>query len=225
MARPRTMALIIERGSRRADKEFDDHIEAEEWKALVSEVFGEIHSIVSGTGCRHFETEATITANGSSTYALPDDYQSTVGIDFVIDAVGRRQSLRGPLPVQRQFAYAGLTGDAYAFALGGQYIVLLPAPSSGTYKHRYIPQAADYSTAADDDEIDLVCADGEAFMYWSLKVLACDKGEDDLVLAERRRDAARDRLQKWAEDRVISESLERHVEEEDDTSIDPAEYR
>lgn len=205
MALSRTMATIVERGFRRADKEFDEHQGTAERKALVAEVFNEIHSIVCDTGSRHFETEATITATGASSYSLPSGWLSTLAIEYV-DSSSRRRPLRGPVSAQHQHHMNGLTGDAYYYAIAGGVIVLLPNPSSGSYKHRYIPQPTNYSSAADDDSIDLINSNGESFMYWSLACLAKDKSETDLRYAEGRRQHFAEELRVWAARQVMTES-------------------
>lgn len=224
MALLRTMAQIVERGFRRADKENDDHIEAAERKALVGEVYNEIHSIVCETGCRHFETEVTIALSGMTAFELPADYLSTVSIEFVLDTAGRRRPLIGPIPPQHQHRYAGQTGDAYYYALSSSLVVLLPTPSTGTYEHRYIPQPTDYSEAEDSDSLDLLCTDGESFMYWSLACVAKDKSEADLRYAESRRQRFMERLQMWAQNRVITENQHAVVENDDFTRRRPGDW-
>ena len=62
MALTRTLTQLIGLCQRRADKETDEHVDSDEWKELITEVYGEMHSIVSETGARYFETEADITA-------------------------------------------------------------------------------------------------------------------------------------------------------------------
>ena len=215
MALSRTMALILARGFKRADMETDDHIETTERKALVAEVYNEIHSIVSDTGCRHFETEATITATGASSYALPAAWLQTRAIEYVVDSADRRRPLRGPVSAQRQHQLAGLVGDAYYYTIAGGNIVLLPNPASGSYKHRYLPQPTDYSSAATTDSIDLLNSNGESFMYWSLACLGRDKEESDLRYAEARRQHFAEELRMWAIFMVNTESPQAIVEHDD----------
>lgn len=206
MAFSLAMSVIVDRGFKRADQENDDHVSSTERKMLVGEVYNELHRIVSGTGCRYFETEATITATGATSYALPSAWKSTLSVEYVIDSSDRRRPLRGPVPLQRQHHFTGLTGTASEFALAGGNIYLLPVPSTGTYKHRYIPQPTDYSAAQDSDTIDLVNSDGASFMFWSLACLGKDKSESDLRYAETRRQHFAEELQVWAAQMAFTEN-------------------
>ena len=148
MALIRTLGTLVTRSLRRANKEVDASVEPFEAKALVSDHYAEIHSIVSEAGARYFETEADITATGATGYALPDAHFSTLGVDFRTDSVDRRRRLTR-VGSQERPELRGITGEALFYALEGSNILLYPKPSSGIYKHRYIPQPTDYSLSAE----------------------------------------------------------------------------
>lgn len=197
MARNVPLGTLVTRCQRRADKEPDGHIQTDEWKALISEMNGELQLLVSETGYRYFETEATIAATGAASYALPADHLSTVGIDLVLDAAGRRRELT-EIMAQERTAVIGTTGEAAYFAIVGQVIVFYPTPQSGSYKHLYIPQPPDLSSASNSENVDVVTPDGEAFLVWGVAVKALAKAGDDVSVAAVEREAARSRLSTWA---------------------------
>lgn len=207
MPRVLTMATLIERCKRRADLEGDGHVSDPEWRALISEKYGELHGIVSGAGLRYFETAQTITATGAASYTEPSDHLTTIGFDRV-ETSGARYPLVELMPYERA-RLAGQTGDAIGYSIVDDQIRLYPNPSSGSYELLYIPQPPDLSSYADGDLVDLVCADGEAFLIWGVSVLAKSKSESDVRLAQEREVAASQRLLEWSVNRSLSQPRRR----------------
>lgn len=162
-----------------------------EVKALVSEQYGHLYSNVVQAGLRYFEATPpqTITADGSASYPLPDDHDCTIGIDRVVDGAGRTEQL-DELMIQERNYYSAQAGDACYYSVVGQSIVLFPTPTSGTYLHLYVPQAPDISALGDTDEVDVVTADGEAFLIYGVAVKLSVKTEADLRAMITERDAA-----------------------------------
>ena len=214
MAFTRTVGQIVELAQRRADKETDDHVDtAEDWKPYLSEMYGELHAAVADTGARYFETEATITATGASSYSLPSDHLATVGVDRT-DSAGNRWPL-AELMVQERHLFGGRTGDAWLFAFTGTSIVLYPTPSSGSYKHLYVPQPTDYSAASNSTEVDLLNTHGLSFVLWGMAALALHRGDDNQQRALMERDAAKERLIEAAVRRALTMPKRRQVTETD----------
>jgi len=193
MARLLLMSDVVLRCQRRADQEGDNTISTPEWKSLISEQYGHLYSAVVSAGMRYFESTQTITATGASSYALPSDHDETIGVDRVLDATSGRAVPLGEMMIQERTVYSGLTGDANAYAIVGQTVELYPKPPSGTYLHKYVPQATDLSSLADTGTFDVVTGDGEAFLIWGVAVKAIAKKKDDpnLALAERNAAEAR----------------------------------
>jgi hypothetical protein len=189
MARLLLMSDIVLRCKRRSDMENSNVISDPEWKALISEQYGQLYATVVKSGMRYFETTATITANGAASYALPSDHDETIGIDRVLDSAGRTQQL-GELQVQERNVFSGQTGDARAYSIVAQTVVLFPRPATGTYQHVYVAQSPDISSLADVSTVDVVTADGEAFLIWGVAAKALPKTESDPMVAMRERDAA-----------------------------------
>lgn len=212
MPRRYDLETLVERCKQRCDKENDDHIADAEWAALISEQYGELFEIVSGTGLRYFETVYEFTADGSDSYDEPDDHGKTVGVDRVASD-GTRVALR-PLMAQERTRYGGATGDACEYAIIDDQVFLYPKPSSGDYEIIYIPQPPDISAYADSDMIDVVCIYGEAFLIWGVAVKALAKSEGDLRAAMAERDRAGARLMEWAAERDANEPRRRVLDTE-----------
>jgi hypothetical protein len=203
------MSALVERCQQRADLENDGHIASAEWKALISEQYGELFNAVSETGLRYFETTATLTTTGATYVAEPEDHFSTLRLDYLVDGTvtGQRRTL-DELMSQEQAVWSGHSGssEARAYALVDDRIYLYPTPPSGQlYEILYIPQSPDLSAYADDDVIDVVSPDGEAFLIWGVTVKALAKSESDVRLAIAEREAARERLTAWATMRAFSQ--------------------
>ncbi len=221
MALSRTVGMLVTWCKQRADKESDPHI-ADDVKPLISELYGELHALTVEKGARYFETEATLNL---ASLALPSDHLTTIGVDYVIDAAGRRRQLKR-LPAQWRHAMLGRTGEAFRYALEGANLALYPTPSTGTYKHLYVPQPTDLSAAADDTSVDLINIWGQKFLVWGVASVLLHKGEADQVRAVRERDAAQEQLEYWATQRALLDPNPRVVDDdEDDLFADPAEWR
>lgn len=192
-----TIATCLTRIRRRCDLENDSHVADAELQALLSESVGEMQMEVASAGLMYFKSEATVNL---STFALPSDHLSTIGVGYVYDSAGRRRPLREIMEPERD-AWLGRTGDAQVYILNAQTIELFPVPSSGTYKHVYIPQPTDYSDSATSTSIDFVTPDGMAFVVEATCVKALRKSETDIAGFAMARDEAKARLKEWALDR------------------------
>jgi hypothetical protein len=220
------MGDIVTRSQRRANMDKASPVLVPEWKSLISEVYGELYSIVSKSGWRYFESTFPITATGAASYPLPNDHDLTIGADRVL-ADGTTTPL-GEVGVFERNAFAGRTGDAVTFSVVGQTIVLGPRPSSGAYQFLYVPQAPDISTLADNSTVDVVTADGEAFLIWGVAAAALPRTESSRVDAVEDRNAARERLAQDCTMRSLANPRRRIVVQHplDDYGIvdDPLDY-
>jgi hypothetical protein len=203
------LGTLVTRATQRADREGDGSITGDEWKALVSEQVGEMHSVIAEAGFAYYQSESTITATGAASYALPTDHMATWAVHLVVDSAGHRRELAELQPADR-VRFLGHVGQATHFIVVGQNVELYPTPSTGAYKLVYIPQPADLSTSADSTSVDVVNTDGLAFVVWGVAVKARSKIADDVVVHMAERDAARARLWDWAVQRSFSNP--RHAE-------------
>lgn len=192
MARNLLMQDIVLRAQRRIDREGDSTIAPTEWKALISEQFGHLYSNVVKAGHSYYDTTSTITANGATSYALPSDTDQIIGVDRVL-ATGQVYQL-DDLMVQERNAFAAMTGDACAYRIVAQTVVLLPRPLTGTYTLWYVPQSPDISALADTSNVDVVTSDGEAFLLYGVAAKAAAKLREDPSLHLAERDAAEQRF-------------------------------
>ncbi len=213
MPRVFTIDTLVTRCKQRTDQESSEHISPGEWQALLSESYGDLYSVVAGTGLRYFEFSETITTTGAASYDEPSDMLATVSVERV-NADGTKYELTEAMSQEQQY-FGGLTGDARFYALVDDLIYLYPTPPTGqTYVWRYIGQPPDLSTYDTDDLVDLVTPDGEAFLIWSTAVKALAKSESDVQLAMMEREAARARLTEWAQLRAFTQPRRMQVVDE-----------
>lgn len=229
MARSLTVAQLIDRGTKRANMENSDLLSATEWKQNLSQVFGELYEEVADSGMRYYETEATISSDGTATYALPSDHLSTIGIDYLSTGTTRIALSEGM--VQERNRYSSATGSqANAWAMVGTNITLYPTPPSGqTYYHVYVPQSADLSAAADGDPVDVITASGEMFIVAGLSAMAKAKEETDNRDDLRTQAQALAKLKQWAMKRSLI-TPRRPMTDDDEQRpwsrrFDPGDYR
>jgi hypothetical protein len=194
------MVTLIARCKRRAGLVGDNSIPDTDWQEAISEMYGELHGIVADAGGRYYETEASITATGASSYTLPTDHLATIGIDRITSTTGGREPL-DEIMMQERHLYAGQTGNGSFFAIVGQTIEMYPRPGSGTYKHLYIPQAADLSLVGPTTDVDLVTPDGESFLLYGVAVKIRSRSESSVEVEMIERDKAEGRLRSWAQQR------------------------
>jgi hypothetical protein len=223
MARTFTLAQLTTRCQQRTDLENQtDFASVSEIQGLISTAFAELYSMLVASGLRYFETEqsvssASMTTNGRGGMyiALPADYLSTIGVDYVANSSTGEYWPLEEIMVQERDAYSGLTGSqAQVYAVVGSSLHLWPSPPSGqTYKHVYVPQPTDYTGSATNTSVDVVTPDGEDFITWRVAVMAKQKEEADTSVAERNAERARERVMEWATLRSLNNPRRRIVGE------------
>jgi hypothetical protein len=227
MPRLRTMTTLVTRCKQRADLENARHIAPAEWKALISEQYGDLYSVVCDAGLQYFEYTFDITSDGSDSYDEPEDHLSTISLDQVYSD-GRRRPIR-EIMAQERSRWAGRgSGDPLVFAHVDDLIYFYRTPTTGLeFELLYIPQPPDLAEYADGEAIDVVTADGEAFLIWGVAVKALAKSESDVRLAMAEREAARARLLDWAVHKMLTQPRRRVVDEFDasDVPISDADWR
>lgn len=216
------LSAIVTRCKQRADMENDGHIGTTEWQTLISEMVGELHELADEAGLRYFETTATITATGASSYTLPTDHLSTIRISKVDTSGARRAPLREVQVHHADGHLRGRTGDAQCYAIIGQTVEFYPNPSSGSYAHVYVPQPVDLGAVADTTSVDLICPAGEAFVVWGVSVKAKAKSESAVQVDMLEREAARERVKTWLMARSLITPRNAMPRHDDD---DPDPYR
>jgi hypothetical protein len=230
MARILTLGTLVARSRQRYDGVGNDALDSPELKSLIDEYYADLHALVVEKGARYFETEATITATGATSYALPSDHLTTIAVDFVVDAsTDRRCALHGPIAVQERECLIGSSGTACHYELAGASLVLYPRPSSGTYKHLYAPQPVDLSTAADSTQVDVINVYGQKYVLWGVASVAQHKSQSSQERAIAEYEKAKMQLEYWACLRAINAAAARVNEDERGGHarryIDAADYR
>lgn len=225
MARTFTLGTLVTRAKQRADMENATFIADAEWKGIVSSAYAELFSLLAASGLRYFESVDTVTTDGSAAYALPADFLSSIGVDYVVNAQGSRRQLEELMAQERNlYTGASSSGEAVAYSLVGTDLTFYPTPpTSQDYEHRYIPQPADLSDSADGTSVDVVTPDGEQFLIWYAAVMALSKEESDVRVAMAERERFRQRVEEWAVLRSLH-SPRRLIVDEGGYS-DPADFR
>ncbi len=228
MGRTVSMATLVTNCLTAADLESQTVISSAQCKVLIDRAYRQLYGELAKPGVGYFDTEATISTTGGATYALPSDHMWTVGIDYEFDAVGHRRPLT-QLMEQERVLYEGNTGQAAcAYRATSTNVVLYPTPPTGqTYRHRYIPQPTDISTAADGTLIEMATLDGEEFLVWTVVYFLRDKLDLDTRTAAAEREAARVRVAEDAALRAFHNMPRRIIQEdiEDMSAYDPGSFR
>lgn len=206
MPRIFTLGALVLRVRRITDSESGapSDTEIKEW---ISSWYGQLHELFVATGFEYFRKEQTLTAQ---TTAAPSDYLGTLGIDYL--SGNTYHALRRLQPTERN-RYSGQSGgQAVAFELygndtGAPSITLWPAPSAGqSYRHRYIPQPADLSAAADATNVDVIMPAAEQLLVYGAASDLMAKEESDPTYYERKVEQARARIEAMAHNRDMAQS-------------------
>lgn len=208
MARNLTTLQLVDRARVRADAENRDHISLANWKEFLSIAWGELYDMMVESGLRYFESEDTITADGSSSYALPSDFYRSIGVDRDVDGT-KREALDELMVQERNLLRQ--TGTALSYAIIGTNIELYPTPGSGTYYHVYVPQPSDISGNADGDNVDVVNPQGEKFVICHMAATALAREESDATFMISEREKAENAFRIWAADRSMNSPRRRQV--------------
>lgn len=215
MPRRLVMSDLRGRALQQADLETDGAFEDTSIvNAMMSAQYGDLYSVVAGTGLRYFEYSTSFTTTGLSYIGEPIDHLATVDtIERVVDAsTGRLRRLSQLMPQERT-RWAGRSGHARRWELVDDQINLYPTPPAGdVYVLRYIPQPPDLTSYTDSQVVDVVTPDGEGFMIWGCAVRFLARVRSDVTLALQEREAARARLAEWAAMRSFNEQPHQVVE-------------
>jgi hypothetical protein len=107
--------------------------------------------------------------------------------------------------IQERDVLLGISGsEARAWCLSGVTLQLFPTPTTGTYKHVYVPQPTRYNTSADSTSIDVVTSDGLEAIGWGVASVALHRSESMQQRAIDESTAAFKRLKEWAVQRSLT---------------------
>lgn len=147
MARKVTVTRMMTRARERADMVNSGFITDSELRGYISSSYTELYELLIQSGLIYFNPQTeNIVADGSESYPLPDDYYGTMRVDYQWSSNYWTELFEYLEPERTMFENVfsgGATGYATHWSVQGGNLVLLPAPSGGTYRHRYIPAPAD----------------------------------------------------------------------------------
>lgn len=145
------LQTIRERIKARTDNQYTDgFITDAEVDGLINLHYKELYELLQFAGPHRVETPETITADGSSDYALPVDVYSILTVHRIEDD-GTRILLARHDHRLKPNALRPAAADTYRIA-GGMRIEFDPVPASGDYLVTYIPIPPDL--VDDDDTLD-----------------------------------------------------------------------
>lgn len=141
MARSFLVSDLVTAAKQLGDFENSSTLADSEWLTWVSASYARYHNKLVQTGMGYLEATQTITGTGVSTYTLPTDHHASVRVDYQSDT--NTWSPLEHISILAKHKYeSGQTTQAVAWRIAGANLEILPAPSSGTYRHIYIPGVA-----------------------------------------------------------------------------------
>lgn len=146
MPRTFTVLQLQSRVQKLVDLENDPHVVAAEIKERLSAAYAKYYAklVKAGIGLAGESTQ-TITMNGvAQTAALQADHFVTLRVDYAIDST--RWEPLDEIDVREIHLLPNSGSWACGYRLVGQTITFYPLPAAGTYRHIYVPAAADLTT-------------------------------------------------------------------------------
>jgi hypothetical protein len=220
------MSTLVLRAQQLADMEGDPSIDPTEWKAIVSEWYGEAYEVVAGEGNRYFEYTTTLTTDGTNQLDEPVDQLSVVDeLEIILDAAsGRCRRLRRISPQQRA-ALSGRTGQPRYYDLVDDKYSLYPKPPPGQQLTlRYIAQCPDLTAYLDSQLVDCYCVAGQKFVQYGAAAAAVQKSKNDASALLGEREVQRKLLTEWASDRFMNSAPVIYVEDGCDGDFLPSDW-
>lgn len=185
----------------------DSQVDPAEWKQRVSSMYGRLHETVVPTGARCFEVEVDL---DPAVLTLPDDHYMSIGVDLIRGSTCRIELPEIMIEERNQLVRPGAT-EAEGWALIGNALRLYPATTRGTYKHIYIPQPVDLSSAADETIVDVLTQAGRDLIEWGVAAIALHRDDSNQTRAISERDGAATRLLSWAVQRSLTQPKRQRV--------------
>jgi hypothetical protein len=162
------------------DLENDPHVAAAEIKERLSASYGKYYAklVKAGMGLAGETTQAIAMDGVAQTAALPADHFATLRVDYAIDS--SRWEPLDELDVREIHLLPNSGSWACGYRLVGQTITFYPLPAAGTYRHVYVPAAADLTT--DGQTVDGVSGWERALVVDAAIECLLKQGRDQTVL-------------------------------------------
>lgn len=198
-----TLAQVRTRIRQRSNNEHTNgqFVTDAELTGLINVSYKDLYGTLVDFSLHRAETTYTVTADGSSSYALP------VGLYAVLNVYRVDNGCRTRLPrhSDRQRPDANNSGPAASYRMRGSSIVFDTVPSSGTYEIDYIPSPGDLS--ADADTLDAVLAwDEYVVVDVAIKVLQKEGSLEEAAMLMQERERILRRIENQANAAEFTES-------------------
>ncbi len=175
-----TRRQILDRARRKAEAEFDPNIEDEHLVDELNDLVSEIHHEVFVVDPDRTLARTTLnTTSGTTSYALPENFQSIRRLDRV---EGSERYMVEPAPLLEMEMGSGAREEVVYRLVGsgqagdGDELELRPDPGSGTYELWYTTTAPVLDT--DNDELD--CRfDEHRYVIAGLASWICERQQRD----------------------------------------------
>ncbi len=181
-----SLSTLRTRIRQRTDTENSEFVTDAELTQLINTSYNELYGLLVRASMHRAETVEEITANGSGSYTLPDDFFSLIGVYRTYDT--------DKVPLERfpdKFRPGTRTGDATMYRVAGAELVLYPKPSSGAYDLVYVPVPDELT--ADADTVDGALG-WEEFIVIDASINVLEKEGSNTATLERRRQMILDRI-------------------------------
>ena len=221
------MSDLVTRAQELADMVGDESISGTEWKALISEGYGELYEDTGGAGLRYWEYVTTFTTDGTNYLPEPDDQLSIVDrLELVVDtSTGRCRRLKSIGPQERA-RWSGRAGRPRAYELvDGRYFLYPTPPAGQTITLRYIAQCPNLTNYADGQLVDCVTAYGRRFLqlHAAIQGMAKSRREAGDLITER--ELCRTKHVEWAGNRAFNDQPVLFTEgDDDDINLVPSDW-
>lgn len=200
MARTFTLSELRTKVRERCDMQNTEFVSDSELSGYISASYTWLYDLLVRKGLRYFESTQTITADGSASYALPSDYYGTIAVDYQYGTNDWWEVPEYMIQERNNFNYYS-NDVARGYSIVGDYIKLLPAQSSGTYRHLYVPAPDDLSS--DSDTVDGVSG-WEELVVLDAAIKCLRKEESDTKGLERDLARLEARIEEAAENRALA---------------------
>ena len=180
----------------------DSQVDPAEWKARASSMFGRLHAAVVPTGARVYEVDVALDLDN---LAVPADHYMSIGVDIFRNGRFYRELPELMIEERNDLSTSNTSTEAAAWALVGNNIRLYPTTTRGTYKHIYVPQPPDLSTAADDTLVDVLTSAGRDLVEWGTASVGLHRDNSSQSRALTERNEAEERLIEWAVHRSLTQ--------------------
>lgn len=155
MSRTVTLALLRSQIREMADNQDvgdDQSVTDTRLNEMINASYGIWQGMLAKAVPERFEAVDTITGDGSSGYNLPADYVTTLAVEYQTDTNDYIDLRRVMFNERNMFSGQATSGQALGYRVNATQVLLLPPPSSGTYRHIYTTMAD--VLAADGDTVD-----------------------------------------------------------------------